>query len=194
MIGVLALQGGFRAHGAVLEKLGVANREVRTARDLDGLTGLIMPGGESTTMLKLMEAYDLFEPLDAFGRSGRPVLGTCAGSILMARRVVGREQRSFGWLPADIERNAYGCQRESFEATFDCPLWGLRGVTALFIRAPRFVKLGEGVQVLSEWDGSATGVVYGNLTAVAYHPELSPDSRFHTAWLDRFFAVKGLAS
>ncbi len=191
MIGVLALQGGFLAHRHILGALGVETREVRLPQHLEGLSGLIMPGGESTAMLKLMDAYSLFEPLAAFGQSGRPVLGTCAGAILMARRVAGLGQRSFGWIPVEIERNAYGSQRESFQVKVDCPAWGLESVPVLFIRAPRFTELGPETTVLSEWEGSVTGVIHRQFTAVAYHPELGEDTRFHAAWLARNFERQG---
>ena len=186
MIGVLALQGGFASHCRTLASLGVAAREIRKAEDLDLLDGLILPGGESTSMLKLLGAFDLFEPLNAFARSGRPVLGTCAGAILMSERVNFKNQRSLGWIPVSIRRNAYGTQRESFFTQVDCPLWNLSQVEAFFIRAPSFQKLGKGVEVLSRFNGDITGVVYQNLTAITYHPELSSDPRFHQAWLRRF--------
>jgi len=184
-IGVLALQGGFQAHQAVLDKLGVAHRSVKLADDLNHIQGLIIPGGESTTMLKLMEDFDLFEPLNAFAGSGRPVLGTCAGAILMCEKVSNRNQRSLGWIPSTVDRNAYGSQQYSFQATVDCPLWDLKEAPALFIRAPRFTGLGEGVQELSRTDGDITGVVYKNFAAVTYHPELGDDTRFHKAWLEK---------
>ena len=182
MIGILALQGGFAAHGAVLDTLGIAHRLVKKADDLDVLDGLILPGGESTAMLKLMDAYDLFEPLAAFGETGKPVLGTYAGAILMSSRILGRDQRSFGWIPATIDRNAYGSQRESFSQTLDCPHWGLKDVPALFIRAPRFTAIEPQVEVFSRSQEDITGVVFRQFTAVTYHPELGGDTRFHQAW------------
>ncbi|MDJ0834998.1 MAG: pyridoxal 5'-phosphate synthase glutaminase subunit PdxT [Acidobacteriota bacterium] len=182
MIGILALQGGFEAHGKILDKLGLPYRQVRLARDLEGLEALILPGGESTTMLKLMDIYDLFEPLARFGASGKPVLGTCAGAILMSRHVDQSGQRSFGWLPVSIERNAYGSQRESFREVQDIPAWNLTDVPALYIRAPRFTELPADVTVLSRLDGDVTGISRHQFTAVTYHPELMDDVRFHRAW------------
>lgn len=186
MIGILAVQGGFLAHQHILEQLGAPARLVKLPRHLEGLRGLILPGGESTTMLKLMEAFDLFEPLQAFGNQGHPVLGTCAGAILMCQKVNFRNQRNLGWIPASIDRNAYGSQQESFKVIHDVPLWELSDVPSLFIRAPRFVDIGRDVAQLSHWEGDVTGVVYQNFTAVTYHPELGNDTRFHKAWLERF--------
>lgn len=186
MIGVLALQGGFAAHITCLHRLGLAHREVRLPRDLEGLDALILPGGESSTMLKLMDAYDMFEPLKAFGQSGKPILGTCAGAILMCAHVRNIQQDSFGFIPAQIDRNAYGSQRESFSLEVDCSPWNLERVPALFIRAPRFVDLGDDVTVLSTTNGDITGVTYKHYTAVTYHPELGDDTAFHQAWYQQY--------
>lgn len=183
MIGILGLQGGYAAHAKTLDKLEQPHRLVKKASDLGGLDALILPGGESTTMLKMMTAYALFEPLTAFANSGKPVLGTCAGAILMAESVNGRQQRSLGWLPVSIDRNYYGSQRDSFCDTQDVPDWDLAEVPVFFIRAPHFDRLGDGVRVLSHWQDHVTGVAYKNFTAVTYHPELADDTRFHAAWL-----------
>ncbi len=188
MIGVLALQGGFAAHCQCLRRLGIDHREVRLARDLEGLSGLILPGGESTTMLKLMAAYDLFEPLRAFGNAGKPVLGTCAGAILMCAQVRNIEQRSLGFIPAAIDRNAYGSQRESFSYDVDCPPWSLIGVPSLFIRAPRFAGLDPEVAVLAHFEDDIVGVTYRHFVAVTFHPELGNSTRFHQAWYERYVA------
>lgn len=188
MIGVLALQGGFAAHEACLQRLDLAHCQVRLAKDLQGLHALILPGGESTTILKLMEAFELAKPLRDIALSGIPILGTCAGAILMCRDIHNHDQSSLGLIPAAIDRNAYGSQRESFSQTVDCPLLGLHDLPALFIRAPRFVSLGKGVQVLSRHDDHITGLVYNRLTAVTYHPELGNDDRFHEAWYSHFVA------
>jgi 5'-phosphate synthase pdxT subunit len=187
MIGVLALQGGFAAHAQHLNALGAATVEVRLPADLAHCRALVLPGGESTTMLRLMKAFDLIEPLRQFC-SRRPVLATCAGAILLAQKVSHPAQESLGLLPVAIERNAYGCQRESFEAVQNIPLWQIQGVPALFIRAPRFLSLEEGgerLQVLSSLDQDVTGVRMDNIIAVTYHPELCPDLSFHRAWLER---------
>ncbi len=185
MIGILALQGGFQAHGRMLDRLGLAHRLVRLPRDLEGLKGLILPGGESTTMLKLLDAFDLFEPLRDFGQSGKPVLGTCAGAILMCCEVSHPRQKSLSWVPASIERNYYGAQQHSFKAEVQLPAWQLCDVPALFIRAPRFSELDAEVQILSRQDEDLTGITWRQFTAVTYHPELTDDPRFHQAWIDR---------
>lgn len=189
MIGILALQGGFQAHQKILDALGVPHREVRLKRDFEGLDALILPGGESTTMLKLLDAFDLFEPLKALGNSGLPILGTCAGAILMSAEVRNPNQKSFAWIPTAIIRNAYGSQRESFLEAFPLPAWDLAEMSAFFIRAPQFIEPSEDVEIISTHDDEITGVSYRNFTAVTYHPELTDDTRFHEAWLSR--NVKG---
>ena len=186
MIGILALQGGFQAHGRTLDALGLPWRLVRLPRDLEDVDALILPGGESTTMLKLLDAFALFAPLEAFAQTGKPVLGTCAGAILMSRRVLHPEQRSLGWLPATIERNFYGAQQHSFKANVAIPEWQLAEVPALFIRAPRFSALGEDVRVISRWEDDITGITWRQFTAVTYHPELTDETAFHQAWYQRF--------
>lgn len=183
-IGILAVQGGFHAHRRILEALEVDVVEVRLPRDLHHIQGLILPGGESTTMLKMLAAFDLMDPLKDFAKSERPVLGTCAGAILMSNKVNFKNQASLGWLPVSIDRNVYGSQRDSFYDSVSIPSWQLSEIPAYFIRAPRFVDLGEGVAVLSQWHGDVTGVCYRHFTAVTYHPELADDTRFHQAWLD----------
>ncbi|PIE01913.1 MAG: pyridoxal 5'-phosphate synthase glutaminase subunit PdxT [Acidobacteria bacterium] len=183
VIGILALQGGFQAHRKTLDALGVATVEVRLLSDLHHLNGLILPGGESSTMLKLLEREDLFAEIGQLGKNGLPILGTCAGAILMCGKVIGSGQKSFGFIPAAIERNAYGCQRESFETSFPISAWGLDQVHALFIRAPRFTELHKEVAVLSTLGEDVTGIQYKNYTAVTYHPELTADVSFHRAWL-----------
>jgi len=182
MIGILALQGGIRAHERALDRLGLAHRRVSLPRHLDECDALILPGGETTTMLKLMEAYALFEPLGAYGRSGRPVLGTCAGAILMCDSVHGIAQKSLGWVPMMVQRNGYGSQRDSFREETDIPAWDLRDLDVFYIRAPRFLEVDPSVTIISERAGEVTGVTYRNYTAVSYHPELADGARFHEAW------------
>ena len=173
-VGVLALQGAFAAHARVLVALGHATREVRTARDLDGLGGLVLPGGESTTQLKLLSAEPGFsKALTAFATE-RPVLCTCAGLILAARSVVQPAQESFGWLDVTVARNAGGRQLDSFEAVSD-----EGGLPLVFIRAPRILAVGPGVEVLARFDGEPILVRQGQVTAATFHPELTPDMRVH---------------
>ena len=174
-IGVLALQGDFEAHAAVLERLGAEAREVRVPADLEGLDGLIIPGGESTTMSLGVEREGLSEPLREFARSGRPVLGTCAGMIMLDRR-------HLGVLDVEAERNAFGRQVASFEAELDFEGSPLR---AVFIRAPRVRDHGDGVEVLAEVDGHPVAVRQDNVLAVAFHPELTDEGRLHEWLLSR---------
>ena len=172
-VGVLALQGDFEAHAKILQELGVTAREVRTPQDLDGLDGLVIPGGESTTMTLGIEREGLAEPLRELIRSGVPTLGTCAGLILLDRD-------HLGLLDVSTRRNAFGRQTRSFEA--DLELEGLGEMKAVFIRAPWVEEAGEGVQVLAEVDGHPVAVRQDNILAVAFHPELTDEVRVH-AWL-----------
>lgn len=175
-IGVLALQGGFAAHGRALAELGHDVVEVRTPASLASLGGIVLPGGESTTMLKLLDWTGLAEPLDAFVRSGRPVLATCAGLILAARHVTGPAQRSFGWIDVAVARNAWGRQLDSFEGHADGSHLPL-----VFIRAPRITEVGAGVEVLATLNREPILVRQGAVTAATFHPELTVDRRVHRA-------------
>jgi 5'-phosphate synthase pdxT subunit len=178
--GVLALQGAFREHVAALGEVGVDAVEVRLARDMEGLDGLIIPGGESTTMSKLIDAYDLEEPIRALHARGGALLGTCAGMIVLAAAAVdGRpDQRYLGLIDIDVRRNAYGRQPASFEAGLrlcgeDLPLPGV------FIRAPQIERVGEGVEIVAELDGRAVAARQGSVLVTAFHPELTADRRLH---------------
>ena len=173
-IGVLALQGDFEAHSKMLAELGAEARPVRTIGDLAGLDGLVLPGGESTTMSLGIEREGLAEPLRDLVRSGTPVLGTCAGLIMLDRD-------HLGLLDVSARRNAFGRQLRSFEAEVDLDGLG-KGPRAVFIRAPWVEEAGAGVEVLAEVDGHPVAVREGNVLAVAFHPELAGDRRLH-AWL-----------
>jgi pyridoxal 5'-phosphate synthase pdxT subunit len=175
LIGVLAIQGDFEAHSKLLAGLGAEARPVRTPADLAGLDGLVIPGGESTTMTHGIEREGLAEPLRELVQSGRPVLGTCAGLIILDRE-------HLGLLDVTARRNAFGRQLHSFET--DLPLNGGPSVRAVFIRAPWVESRGEDVEVLAEVDGHPVAVRQGNVLAVAFHPELSGETRFHE-WLVR---------
>jgi 5'-phosphate synthase pdxT subunit len=172
IIGVLALQGGFEAHAKALAELGARTRIVRVPGDLDGLDGLVIPGGESTTMTLGIEREQLAEPLREFVRSGRPTLGTCAGLIMLDRD-------HLGLLDVRVRRNAFGRQLHSFEAELDFEGSPLR---AVFIRAPWVEEHGDEVEVLAEVDGHPVAVRQGNILAVAFHPELTDERRLHR-WL-----------
>jgi len=181
--GVLALQGDFAAHLAALRGLGLEAVEVRRCRQVDGLSGLVLPGGESTTLLNLMSDEPWFETLRGFHGEGGALFGTCAGAILLAREVRGSSQRSLGLLDAAIERNAYGRQVDSFEVTLEAPLLGA-GLPAVFIRAPRLVALGPEVEVLA-WHGEEPVLVrQGRLLAATFHPEIAGESRLHRLFAD----------
>jgi len=176
-IGVLAIQGDYAAHAEALAEAGAEPREVRKPRQLEGLDGLILPGGESTTILKFLAKLNFFEILRDFCRR-KPVFGTCAGAILLAREVRNPAQRSLGVLDAIVERNAYGRQIDSTILTAETALPG-GPLEMVFIRAPRFVKTGVGVEVLALRDGSPVLVRQGNILAATFHPELSADRRVH---------------
>jgi 5'-phosphate synthase pdxT subunit len=181
-IGVLAIQGDYAAHADALAEACAIPVEVRKREELVGLDGLILPGGESTTILKFLERGHLFDDLKQFC-SSRPVFGTCAGAILLAREVRNPAQRSLGLLDAVVERNAYGRQIDSSILFSDTKLHGDK-LEMVFIRAPRIVETGPDVEVLAQRDGTATLVRQGNLMAATFHPELSPDRRVHQAFVD----------
>lgn len=174
-IGVLALQGGFAAHARRLEELGHSPFEARTARDLEGAEGLVLPGGESSVQLSLIERFGLEASLLRLAASGVPILATCAGLILVAARVTSPAQRSFALVDVDVTRNAYGRQSQSFEATGD----GVEAFRLLFIRAPRIVRVGAAVEILATLAGEPILVRHGNVIAATFHPELTPDRRVH---------------
>ena len=176
VVGVLAIQGDFEAHAGMLAEAGALPRVVRTPADLDGLDALVIPGGESTTMTLGIEREGLAEPLRDLVRSGTPVLGTCAGMIMLDRD-------HLGVMDIRARRNAFGRQLHSFEC--DLELAGLDGepLRAVFIRAPWIEELGSDVEVLAEVDGHAVAAREGTLLAVAFHPELAGDARLHELFL-----------
>jgi len=180
-IGVLALQGDFEAHAKALQRVGAEAVEVRTAADLEHVDGLIIPGGESSTMLKLLEIEHLLEPLREFGQR-RPIFGTCAGAILMASEVQSPAQASLGLMDIGIERNGYGRQLDSRIAS----LQGLDGeLEAVFIRAPIIRRVGKDVKVLASYQGDPVLVEQGRHLVATFHPELTSDSRVHLMFLQK---------
>jgi 5'-phosphate synthase pdxT subunit len=181
-IGVLALQGDFEAHRKVLEGLGCEVVEVRRVAHLAGLDGLVIPGGESTTLLNLMADEPWAPALARSKAEGLALMGTCAGAILLSREVVNPAQESLGLLDATIARNAFGRQVDSFETTLDAPRLG-GTIEAVFIRAPRFTALGPGVETLAVHDGEPVLVREGRVLAMTFHPELTPDARLHAFFL-----------
>lgn len=190
-VGVLALQGDFREHRAALSRLGAAAREVRLPRDLAGLDGLIIPGGESTTIARLLDAYDFTPALRRLVPEGFAIWGTCAGAILLATEVHGQFDRTpLGCLPMTVDRNAYGRQIDSFETDLDVSHLDPGGPPfhAIFIRAPRIRAVGPGVEVLlthpiGEGEAEPVAVRHGRLFATTFHPELTHDSRLHEFFL-----------
>jgi 5'-phosphate synthase pdxT subunit len=188
-VGVLALQGDFAAHGEALIRSGAAPVYVREREQLDGLDGLILPGGESTTMLKLLRSENLFDDLAEFG-SRKPMFGTCAGAILMARDVTHPVQESLGVMDIAVERNAYGRQLDSRVVELDpSPEFEMRTspgkLEAVFIRAPIIRGAGAGVQVLAQYAGDAVLVEQGRHLVATFHPELTNDVRVHSLFLEK---------
>jgi pyridoxal 5'-phosphate synthase pdxT subunit len=181
-IGVMALQGDFAAHAKVLAGLSAEVVEVRRVEALSGVDGLVIPGGESTTLLNLMADEPWFPALRDFHARGGALMGTCAGAILLAREVTGPEQASVGILDASVVRNGFGRQVESFETTLDAPDVG-GAIRAVFIRAPRFTRLGPAVEVLARFGGEPVLVREGRVLALTFHPELTPDARLHDYFL-----------
>jgi 5'-phosphate synthase pdxT subunit len=183
-LGVLALQGGFALHRKVLDRIGVASAEIRMPAQLDDVAGLIMPGGESTTLLKLMDAWDFVPALEKFHAAGKPIFGTCAGLILLARDVENPAQASLGFIDVGVERNAYGRQRESFEVIGTADLGeGAGPLKMVFIRAPRIRRLGPDVQPLAQHAGQCVMARQGSVLVAAFHPELTDQDTVH-----RYFA------
>jgi 5'-phosphate synthase pdxT subunit len=187
VVGVLALQGGFAAHAKVLRELGAEVREVRTPADLEGIDGLVMPGGESTTMTLGIEREGLAGPLRDFHAAGRPIFGTCAGLIMLDRA-------HLGLMDIVAERNAFGRQLHSFEEDLQFPDIEGPPVRAVFIRAPWISEHGPGVEVLAAVGGHPVAAREGSLLAISFHPELGEDRRLHEAFLAQVRAARGNGS
>jgi 5'-phosphate synthase pdxT subunit len=191
LVGVLALQGDVREHRAMLERAGATTTAVRRPAELDAVDGLVVPGGESTTVEKLARAFDLFDPLRARLREGLPAFGTCAGMIMLADHIEGGApgQQTFGGLDVVVRRNAFGRQVDSFEADLDVPDLD-RPFHAMFIRAPWVEKVGSDVRVVAtvasgEAMGRIVAVRQGTLLATSFHPEITGDHRFHQLFVDQ---------
>jgi 5'-phosphate synthase pdxT subunit len=179
-IGVLALQGAFVEHLNVLRQIGVEGVPVRLPADLEGVSGLILPGGESTTMRKLIERWGLREPILDLARQGAPLFGTCAGMILLAREIGDGDEPVLPLLDVTVKRNAFGRQLESFEADLQVPVLGDAPLHGVFIRAPVVERVGDDVDVLASLDdGRVVAVRERNVLATAFHPELAGETRFH---------------
>ena len=179
-IGVLAVQGAFAEHMATLDAIGVEGVEVRLPSDLEDVSGLILPGGESTAQRRLIERWGLRQPILDLARSGAPLFGTCAGMILLAHEIADGDPTVLPLLDIDVRRNAFGRQLDSFEADVAVPMLGDRPVHAVFIRAPIVERAGPGVDVLARLDdGRIVAVREKNVVATAFHPELAGETRFH---------------
>jgi len=184
-VGVLALQGDFLEHIQVLERLNTEGLEVRQPGELEGLDGVIIPGGESTAICCLLAEYALLEPLRKLAEEGLPIMGTCAGLILMARKTTGLSLETLRLMDIEVKRNAFGRQVDSFEAELEIRALGDAPFPAVFIRAPVIEKVGPGVEVLARLpEGGPVAVKQKNLLACAFHPELSRDLRFHAYFLN----------
>ncbi|MGW2010971.1 pyridoxal 5'-phosphate synthase glutaminase subunit PdxT [Streptomyces nigrescens] len=192
-IGVLALQGDVREHLVALAEADALARPVRRAEELDEIDGLVIPGGESTTMSKLAVVFGMLEPLRAFVRAGKPVYGTCAGMIMVADKLLDarEDQETFGGVDMIVRRNAFGRQNESFEAAIDVA--GIPGgpVEGVFIRAPWVESVGGAVAVLATYDGHTVAVRQGNVLATSFHPELTGDHRVHALFVDMVRRARG---
>ncbi len=188
LVGVLALQGDFREHAAMLASLGASVRLVRVPADLDGIGGIVLPGGESSAMDKLARIFGLTEPLKAALAGGLPAYGTCAGLIMLADRIedIAPGQESFGGLDVTVRRNAFGAQNQSFETDLQIPELGPEPVHATFIRGPVVESVGPAATVLATLtDGRIVAVEQGPLLATAFHPEMNDEPRFHLRFLER---------
>ena len=182
-IGVLGLQGDFREHVEMLRLMGVETLVVKLPEDLELIDGLIIPGGESTTMGRIMIDMGLKDLLKEKIESGMPVFGTCAGMILLSKKVEGYDQPLLGVLDVEIERNAYGRQVESFEVDIEIPELGDRPFRAIFIRAPKIKKAGEEVKIFAKYGKDPVLVRQGNILASSFHPELTGDTRIHNYFM-----------
>lgn len=179
-IGVLALQGAFAEHVTTLRSIGVEALEVRLPKDLDGVDGLVLPGGESTAMRRLIDRWGMRQPILDLAASGAPLFGTCAGMIVLAREIAGGEEPILPLLDVTVERNAFGRQLDSFETELAVPLLGDTPVHAVFIRAPIIERVGPAVDVLAKLeDGRVVAVRERNVIAISFHPELAGETRFH---------------
>ena len=179
LIGVLALQGAFREHALLLRKCDCSVSEIRLPEQLDSVDGLIIPGGESTTIRKLMVEYGFPEKLKAFASSGKPVFGTCAGLIVMAKKLSGKKQDFLNLIDMDVKRNAYGRQIESREVDLDINFLGPKPFRAVFIRAPQINKIGPSVTPLAYYHDRVILAQQKNILVATFHPELTGDKRIH---------------
>jgi len=184
-IGILALQGDFAEHINIINKLGIQPIEIRQPAQLKALDCLIIPGGESTTMLKLMHSYNLFQPIKELADNGLPIMGTCAGMVLLAKKVSNPDMNTLSLMDIEVRRNAFGRQLDSFETGISIPLLGDEPFPAVFIRAPLIDNAGPDVDIIGRLpDIKIVAARQGNILALSFHPELSNDSRIHRYFLE----------
>jgi len=191
-IGVLALQGAFREHANIIRQFGVETELVKRDFQLEGIDGLVIPGGESTAIGKLLREYQLLEPIRDRAKHGFPVFGTCAGMIVMAREIEGAEEPHLAIMDMVVNRNSFGRQRESFEANLDVPVVGPESFPAVFIRAPHVVRVGAGVTVLCNYEDRIVAAREGNMLALSFHPELTGDARLHAYFIQMVEAANAV--
>lgn len=184
-IGILAVQGAFREHERMLHKLGANTLYVKKQSHLEGIDGLVIPGGESTSIGRLMREYDLIAPIRELASGGMPVMGTCAGLIVLAKTIANGDEPHLALLDAVVDRNSFGRQRESFEADLDVPVLGDTPFPAVFIRAPHVKSVGDVVTVLARYEDRIVGVEQRNLLGFSFHPELTGDDRIHQYFLQK---------
>ena len=183
-VGILALQGAFKEHSKMFEDLGVKSVEIRLPNEVPNIDALVIPGGESTTMAKLLDAYQLRKPIQTFAAQGKPIWGTCAGLILMGTKIQENYPEPMGIIDLFTIRNAYGRQINSFETDLEIPILGTKKFQGIFIRAPAIKEVGPQVEILSKLpDGSPIAAQEKNCLVTSFHPELSSDTRFHSYFL-----------
>lgn len=188
-IGVLALQGAVAEHVRMMEQAGARAIVIKKQEQLADVDGIIIPGGESTTIGKLMRTYGFIEPLQQFAAAGKPIFGTCAGLIILANRIVGQDEVHLGLMDIEVARNAFGRQRESFETDLDFA--GIdESIKAVFIRAPLITEVGAGVEVLARHEGEIVAARQGPLLVASFHPELTEDNRLHTYFANMVHTYK----
>jgi 5'-phosphate synthase pdxT subunit len=183
-IGILAVQGAFREHQNIFNQLGAETVQVRLPEQLEGIDGLAIPGGESTSIGKLMREYNLIDPIQTLAQEGLPVFGTCAGMIVMAKEIEGDNPPHLSLMDVKVNRNSFGRQKDSFETDLAISAIGADPFPAVFIRAPHIVSVGEGVEVLSSYEDRVVAVQEGRFLALSFHPELTGDSRLHQHFLN----------
>ncbi|USG65823.1 pyridoxal 5'-phosphate synthase glutaminase subunit PdxT [Brevibacillus ruminantium] len=189
-IGVLSLQGAVAEHIRMLEEAGATAVAVKKVEELEDLDGIVLPGGESTTISKLMHKYGFTEALRQFGQAGKPIFGTCAGAILLAKRIHGQDDVHLGLMNVKVERNAFGRQKDSFEV--ELPIAGVAAdYPAVFIRAPYIMEVGETGQVLAKYEEKIVAAREGHYLAAAFHPELTEDARMHKYFVDMVKEYRG---